>query len=98
MKLETSILYQVNPDHIVDIYTAFGKNYDFLLDPQLRNEIQTIISKYQVKKNYSRDLLKEMMSKELKEELKRFMENKGFIIEEVDIQNLLIDEEIFDKF
>jgi prohibitin 1 len=94
IKLETSVLYHVNPESVIDIYTTIGQNYSqVLLDPQFRSSIRTITSNYEAKALYSRES-REKMSQELKDELKRQVEHRGFIIEEAPLRDIELPEKL----
>lgn len=88
VKLETTVLYHLNPESVVDVYTTIGTGYEtILLEPQFRSAIRTITSNYEAKGLYSRET-REKMSQELKQELKRYVEHRGFIIEEAPLRNV----------
>lgn len=81
--LDVSVLFRTPVDNIVGIRKTIGRNYgDIILIPNVRDEVRSVVSGYEVKALYSEQGRIEIAEKMLNS-LKEKMEAKGIIIENV---------------
>jgi prohibitin 1 len=94
IELESSLLYKLDAEKVVEIYKTVGLNYeDVILSPQLDSTIRHVTSKYDAKALYT-STGREMMTNEVKQELQTAIQNRGIIVEDIPLKNIKLPKKL----
>lgn len=93
IKLDTSVLYHVNPKEVVALQEDIGPQfYDKILEPMLRSEARRVIGRYTPEEIYSTK--RDIIEREIRQGLKEKIEGKHLVLEAVLIRNVELPETI----
>ena len=87
MGLDTSLVFHLNPDKAANVYQALGPNYiESILEPTLRSAIREATASHSANALYSS--ARQEVQNEIRETLKRDLEKRGIIIEDVLLRDI----------
>lgn len=93
IKLDTSVLYHINPKQVVALQEDIGPQYyDKILEPMLRSEARRVIGRYTPEEIYSTK--RDIIEREIREGLRKKIEGKHLVLEAVLIRNVELPETI----
>src|SRR5438552_8881980 len=82
LSLETSLLFQLDPNKAVDIYRTVGSDYvGTIVEPQFRSAIREITASYEAKASYSAE--REKIANEILGLFRRIAGERGIIVQQV---------------
>jgi prohibitin 1 len=82
LNLETSLLFQLDPDRAPEIYKTVGTRYvSTIVEPQFRSAIREITSSYEAKALYSAE--RERIAGEIMELFRRMAGGRGILVQQV---------------
>ncbi len=82
LNLETSLLFQLDPDKAADIYRTVGENYvGTVVEPQFRSAIREITASYEAKALYSAE--REKIANEIFALFRRLASARGIVVQQV---------------
>jgi regulator of protease activity HflC (stomatin/prohibitin superfamily) len=82
LSLETSLLFQLDPDKADDIYRTVGADYvGTIVEPQFRSAIREITASYEAKALYSAE--REKIATEIFGLFKRLAGDRGIVVQQV---------------
>ena len=87
MELDASVRYRVVPEELVALQKEVGPRYfETILEPVLRSETRRVIGRYTPEELYSTK--RDIIEREIREELKAKIEGRHLILEAVLIRNI----------
>ena len=87
MGLDTSLVFHLNPDKAANVYQELGPNYiDSIVEPTLRSAIREATASHSANALYSS--ARQEVQNEIRETLKRDLEKRGIIIEDVLLRDI----------
>jgi regulator of protease activity HflC (stomatin/prohibitin superfamily) len=93
MELDASVRYRVVPQEIVALEREVGPQYyETILEPILRSEARRVIGRYTPEELYSTK--RDLIEREIREELKTKIEGKHLVLEAVLIRNIKLPDTI----
>jgi len=82
LSLETSLLFQLDPEKAADIYRTVGENYvGTVVEPQFRSAIREITASYEAKALYSAE--REKIATEIFALFRRLAGERGIVVQQV---------------
>jgi prohibitin 1 len=82
LSLETSLLFQLDPAKVVDIYKTVGSDYvGTIVEPQFRSAIREVTASYEAKSLYSAE--REKIAGEIFNLFRRIAGERGIIVQQV---------------
>lgn len=85
--LDMTVLYRINENKASDIYRTVGLTYEEkIIRPTIRTSIRDVIAQYEAKDIYSEK--RQEAAQQILEKLKKEIEDRGIIIEEVLLRNV----------
>ncbi|MFH1858784.1 MAG: prohibitin family protein [Patescibacteria group bacterium] len=85
--LDMTVLYRINENKASDIYRTVGLTYEEkIIRPTIRTSIRDVIAQYEAKDIYSEK--RQEVAQQILEKLKKEIEDRGIIIEEVLLRNV----------
>ena len=93
VRLDTSILYKLNPLTADEVYKTVGRNYEVVvITPQLRSIIRETTAKYEAKALYTS--AREQITQDIFEQLEPRLTERGITLEKVLLRDLGIPAEV----
>jgi len=87
LEIDTSLTYHLNPEKAADVFRNLGTQYaPMIIDPNLRSIIRDTTAGHSVNTLFSSP--RKQMEDEIREELKKVLEPRGIIIENVLLRNI----------
>jgi regulator of protease activity HflC (stomatin/prohibitin superfamily) len=87
LNLEVSLLFHLNPDKAGEVYKTVGTEYvDIIIIPQFRSVVRAVTAGYEAKALYTS--VREKLASGIVEELKKQVEPRGIIVENVPLRNI----------
>jgi prohibitin 1 len=87
MGLDTSLVFHLNPDRAAYVYQELGPNYiESIIEPTLRSAIREATASHSANALYSS--ARQEVQNEIRETLKRDLEKRGIIIEDVLLRDI----------
>jgi prohibitin 1 len=87
MNLDTSLIFNLNAQRAADIYQKIGPNYiEVLIEPNLRSAIREATAAHTANALYTGE--REMVAKQIREQLFSLFNKRGFIIESVLLRDI----------
>lgn len=87
MGLDTSLVFKLDPEKAAEVYRTLGANYvDILVEPTLRSAIREATASHSANALYSS--ARQEVQNEIRETLKRDLEKRGLIIEDVLLRDI----------
>ena len=87
MNLDTSLIYHLDPAKAADVYQRIGPDFsDVLIEPNLRAAIRESTASHSANALYSGE--REMVAKQISEQLSRQIETRGFIVESILLRDI----------
>jgi prohibitin 1 len=87
MNLDTSLIYHVDPQKAADVYQKIGPEYEsVLIEPNLRAAIREATASHSANALYSGE--REMVAKQIREQLANQIEARGFIVESILLRDI----------
>src|SRR5213078_616068 len=87
MNLDTSLIYHLNPDKAADVYQKIGPRYmDVLVEPNLRAAIRESTASHTANALYTGE--REMVAKQIYEQLAQRIGNRGIVVESVLLRDI----------
>ncbi len=95
VNLEISALYSLDPEKASYIYRTIGEDFrEIILQPQFRSVVRSVTAKYEAKALYTAS--REKLSGEIKDELEKLVNKKGFLIESVPMRQMILPQRLTD--
>ncbi|HRC85005.1 MAG TPA: prohibitin family protein [Thermoanaerobaculia bacterium] len=89
MKVESSVLFHLDPDRAPDVYRGIGPNYvDVVVVPQFRSVSRSVTAGYEAKALYTS--ARELLAESLAEELRKLLAPRGISIESTPFRKLVL--------
>jgi len=87
MNLDTSLIYHLNPDKAAEVYQKIGPNYiNVLIEPNLRAAIRESTASHTANALYTGE--REMVAKQIYDQLATLLGNRGFIVESILLRDI----------
>jgi prohibitin 1 len=87
MNLDTSLIYHLSPDRAADVYQKIGPNYvEVLIEPNVRAAIREATASHTANALYTGE--REMVAKQIFDELYNLLGQRGFIVESVLLRDI----------
>jgi prohibitin 1 len=87
INLDTSLIFNLNAQRAADVYQKIGPNYiDVLIEPNLRAAIREATAAHTANALYTGE--REMVAKQIREQLISLLNKRGFIIESVLLRDI----------
>jgi len=87
MNLDTSLIYHLDPAKAADVYQRIGPDFsDVLIEPNLRAAIRESTASHSANALYSGE--REMVAKQIREQLSSQIEPRGFIVESILLRDI----------
>jgi len=93
VRLDTAILFRLDPFQAANLYTAVGKNYvSIIIDPESASAIRGFTSESEAKALYTSG--RNTIQESVKEELQRKLAPRGIVIEDVLLKDIELPAEL----
>jgi regulator of protease activity HflC (stomatin/prohibitin superfamily) len=93
LNLEVSLLFHLDPEKAGEVYKTVGVDYvDIIIVPQFRSVIRTVTAGYEAKALYTS--VREKLASGIADELKKQIESRGIIIENVPLRNIQLPSKV----
>jgi regulator of protease activity HflC (stomatin/prohibitin superfamily) len=91
--IDASIVYQVNPDRLIDVFVRYSQDQwqDILVRPQARSIIYNKVAQYRVEEVYSTK--RDALQKAIEDEMRVALEANGFLLNSMLLRNVTFNEE-----
>jgi regulator of protease activity HflC (stomatin/prohibitin superfamily) len=91
--IDASVVYEVNPDRLIDIYVRYSQdNWEsILVRPQARSIIYNKVAQYRVEEVYSTK--RDAMQKAIEDEMRAALEANGFQLSSLLLRNVTFNQE-----
>jgi prohibitin 1 len=87
MNLDTSLIYHLDPARAADVYQKIGPNYSsVLIEPNLRAAVREATAAHTANALYTGE--REMVAKQIHEQLLSILSKRGFVIESVLLRDI----------
>ncbi|HSS96101.1 MAG TPA: prohibitin family protein [Terriglobales bacterium] len=87
ISLDTSLIYHLDPQKAADVYQRIGPDFsDVLIEPNLRAAIRESTASHTANALYSGE--REMVAKQIREQLASQIEPRGFIVESILLRDI----------
>src|SRR5215467_10282418 len=87
MNLDTSLIYHLNPEKAAEVYQKIGPNYvEVLIEPNLRAAIRESTASHSANALYTGE--REMVAKQIFDQLANLLGQRGFIVESVLLRDI----------
>jgi len=93
VKLETSILFKLDPNKADEIYKTVGKDYpSIVIAPQFRSMIREVTARYEAKALYTTG--RQTITNDIFNELLPILEQRGIILEKVLLRDFSLPDKV----
>src|SRR5258708_39179264 len=97
LEMDTSLIYHLNPKKAADVYQTLGTHYaPIIIDPNLRSIIRDTTAGHSANTLYSSP--RKQVEDEIMEGLKKVLEPRGIIIENVLVRDIQLSHRIHPSF
>jgi len=91
MRLDTSLIYHLNPDHAADVFQKLGLKYeDVVVEPSLRSAIREATASHTANALYSSE--RDIVAKQIFDELNTQLTPRGVVIENILLRDIQLPE------